>query len=480
MADLVQVAARLRALQRGQAVPIVSQRQLVIQPHARILTLIAMAGEDTSVHAAALGQFGQPPEINVVADPRRRDDQYALLRWLLPLFEQYYAECLAGGTFPQIWVSSVGALGHFDTLADRLRFTDEDDIKRLGTLWTYAGERSPVAGQQTLISATTALRAHYATGQQETEDEHLGSLLTWIEPPAGRDIFAAIATAEDVPMGVKTDPRFDRNKLQPAIEDYNRARSADERESAIVFHYKRIRHLLEGVVRPIYARTQQAISLLTAPRWQPNPALDALADQEAREFRRFMDDREMGFHLPYHDRPKAGAMKIAARESAVSNLEAGMLRHDHAAREKGVVSGRVLRALVDDIREEKIRPRQFEYEFVMSSRQDSLHIRAGDELWTLDEPKISLHIDDVQLRGLSTWITGTVINGKNAVKRMSPGITLDFGPKAPNWKGIGNELSQMSTRLANEPWTHGETTPGPTPVSGNMPTNLLALVEKLV
>lgn len=92
MADLVHVAARLRALQRGQAVPIVAQRQLVIQPHARILTLLAMAGEDTSVHAAALGRFGYSPEINVVADPRRRDDQYGLLRWLLPLFEAYYAE----------------------------------------------------------------------------------------------------------------------------------------------------------------------------------------------------------------------------------------------------------------------------------------------------------------------------------------------------------------------------------------------------
>ncbi|WP_338832587.1 hypothetical protein [Bradyrhizobium sp. 27S5] len=247
MADLVHVAARLRALQRGQAVPIVAQRQLVIQPHARILTLLAMAGEDTSVHAAALGRFGYSPEINVVADPRRRDDQYGLLRWLLPLFEAYYAECRAAGTFPQIWVSSSGALGHLDTLADRLRFTDEGDIKRLGTLWTYAGERSPVAGQQALIAATKALCAHFASGQQEGEDEHLGSLLTWIEPPAGRDIFAAVATAEAQPMAEKTDPRFDRTALQPAIQDYNRARSAGESQAVLSFYHARIQQLLEGV-----------------------------------------------------------------------------------------------------------------------------------------------------------------------------------------------------------------------------------------
>lgn len=478
MADLVHVAARLRALQHGQAVPVVSQRQLVIQPHARILTLIAMAGEDTSVHAAALGRFGHPPELRVVADPRRRDHQYDLLRWLLPYFEQYYAECLASGSFPQIWVSSAGALGHLDTLADRLRFTDEDDIKRLGSLWTYAGERSPVAGQQALISATTALRAHYATGQQEAEDEHLGSLLTWIEPPAGRDIWAAVAAAESQPMAVKTDPRFDDLELQPAVADYNRALSARD-TSGSAFHYARIQQMLEGVIRPIYAATQRAISLLTAPRWQPNPGLEALADQEAREFERFMAGRDAGFRLPYRDKPKAGAMKIVSRERAVSNLEAGMLRHDRAAREKGVVSGSVLRAQVTDIRKEKIEPRRFEYEFALSSRQDSLHLRSGDTLWTLDDPTISLRIQRVERRGAVTSVSGQVVHGTRAVKHLSPGMTLDFGPEAPNWQGIGNELGQMKKRLTLPPWTHGDTMPPPAPVNRPMPSNLLAAVESL-
>jgi hypothetical protein len=201
MADLLHVAARLRALQNSEAVPIVSQRQAVIQPHAKILTLLSMAGEDTSVHAAAFGGFGEAAQVFVVADPRRRDDQNALLRALLPLFETYYAQCRVDGTFPQIWVSSAGAVGHLDTLADRLRFTDEPEMRRLGELWTYAGERSPVLGQQALISASGALRLHYATGQQETEDEHLLTLLTWIEPPRGRDIFAAVAAAEKRPWG---------------------------------------------------------------------------------------------------------------------------------------------------------------------------------------------------------------------------------------------------------------------------------------
>lgn len=62
---------------------------------------------------------------------------------------------------------------------------------------------------------------------------------------------------------------------------------------------------------------------------------------------------------------------------------------------------------------------------------------------------------------------------------MSPGVTLDFGPKAPNWAGVGNELGQMSVRLANQPWTHSEALPAPAPVNRPRPANLLAAVEQL-
>lgn len=475
MADLLHVAARLRALQNGQAVPIVSQRQVVIQPHARILTLMSMAGEDTSVHAAAFGGFGESAQVFVVADPRRRDDQNTLLRELLPLFEDYYAQCRATGTFPQIWVSSAGALGHLDTLADRLRFTDEPEIRRLGELWTYAGERSPIAGQQVLISASGALRLHYATGQQEAEDEHLLALLTWIDPPRGRDLFAAVASAEETPMGVKTDPLFDRSSLQPAIDDFHKAGSDAER----AFHQTRIQHMLEGVIRPIYTATQRAMALLGQPRWRDNPALEELAQQESDEFERFMQARDDGHFLPYHDSAKAGAMKIAARERAVTNVEAGMLRHDRAARERGVVKGSVLRGQLVDVREHHLGPRLFEYDLVLSSHQDSLHLRLGDELWLMDGAKLSMEVNEIERRGPFTRVTGRVSDGKRAAKKLSVGSTLDFGPGAPNWPGIGIELGQMKIRLTNEPWTHGDLLPPATPNPHPKPANLRAAIEDL-
>lgn len=477
MGELIDIVARLRAREQGRAVAIVSQRQQVIQPHAIILTMLAMAGEDTSVHAVAMGRAGQPAEINVVGDPRDRDAQYSLHRWLLPRIEAYYSECLNAGTFPQFWVSSAGALGHLDKLADRLRFTKEADMQRLGLLLSYPGGRSFIAGQQALMSATSALRSHFATGQQEAEDEHLGALLTWIEPPLGRDLFASVEAAEGKPMGFKTDPRFDKDHLFPAVQDYNRARASGD--AAAISHCRaRIQQLLETVIRPIHAETQRAIGLLSDGRWQQNSGLDQLAEQEATEFASYMAARAEGHGVTYRDSAKAAAFKIVARERAVANVEAGTLRHDRAAREKGVASGHVLRATLAAIAKNRISKGLFEYTIELVSHQGTLHLRPGDILWTLDEPKLAVRIQAPEGRGPFTYVTGVVLKGKRAIAKMSTGIGLDFGPGAPNWN-LAGEYAQMGVRLANTPWTHSDAMPPRLPAGRVMPNDLLSAVERL-
>ena len=98
------------------------------------------------------------------------------------------------------------------------------------------------------------MKQHWATGQQEGEDEHLGALLTWLEPPIGQGSQAAVAAAELQPMAVKTDPDFDRDVLEPLVRTYNRAvRSGEPKASQD--HAARIREVLEPVVLPIYAAT---------------------------------------------------------------------------------------------------------------------------------------------------------------------------------------------------------------------------------
>ena|SRR5438128_1886012 len=176
--------ARLLALESGKAVPVASHRQIAILSDALVMCALAMAGDDATIHIMACGRVGGPAEFRSVPDPRTRDDQYKLFEWVADRVEVYFEDCRRRDIHPQIWVSSDASIKHLDVLADRLRYNNQNArVKRLGELLTYATERDPVDGQQALQSATRALRLHYATGQQEAEDEHLGTLLTWITPP---------------------------------------------------------------------------------------------------------------------------------------------------------------------------------------------------------------------------------------------------------------------------------------------------------
>jgi hypothetical protein len=273
--------ARLIAFEQGKASPVASDLQVAIQPDGLVMSCIAMAGEDTTVHIVACGRIGQPAAFMSVPDPRYRDDQYDLFAWIGEQIERYYRTCRQRATHPQIWVSSEAAVKHLDVLSDRLRFNrDRPDVRRFVELLTYATERHPVGGQQALHAATTALRQHYATGQQPAEDEHLGTLLTWIDPPKGRNVLAAVAVAELTPMGVKTDPEFDRNKLDRLVRAYNDARRAGAPAAQLKRRARNIHDTLLTVVSPIFDATQRAVEILRT-RW-PRRLL-ALRELQIRE-----------------------------------------------------------------------------------------------------------------------------------------------------------------------------------------------------
>ncbi|HKC76166.1 MAG TPA: hypothetical protein VKF37_18495 [Chloroflexota bacterium] len=122
MSDLMSLVQCMEALRRGRAVRITSHRHVAIQPHALVLAPLVLAGEDTAVHILALGGLGQPARIRYVADPRQRDDlNTRLVAWLSHRLERYYAQCLADGTYPQLWVSSGAGARLLDVLPDRLR-----------------------------------------------------------------------------------------------------------------------------------------------------------------------------------------------------------------------------------------------------------------------------------------------------------------------------------------------------------------------
>jgi hypothetical protein len=479
MADFISLVARMRAFEAGRAVRVAAQRQIMLQPHALVLSTIAMAGEDTTVHAVAVGGIGKPAQVYVVPDPRVRDEHYGLFEWLLTVVEPYFLRCRERADFPQVWVSSGAGIAHLDTLADRLRYNQHNaDARRLGELLSYATERSPIAGQQALISAAGALRLHFATGQQDGEDEHLGALLTWIRPPPRQAVQSAVELAERQPMGVNTDPEFDTTHLVPRLADYNAARKRGAPAQELRDRGALITAQLSPVVEAIYAAVQRAYAELQQFSGVEAPLLGELRRIEADQFERFMQARDDGQHLPYRDKPKGAAFRIADREQMIELTETGLLRCDSVAQARAYLRGSILRGTVAAVSAERV-PHRTIHRLEIRTSQATLRVRTGDELASLADGRLRYEVTGVSRRGKWSIVALEIISGMRSVGCPPEGAAVELGPLEPDWNKMYRERIQMSARLANPPWTHTDNFPIAQPRNTGRPRDLVNDVEKL-
>lgn len=480
MADTIKLVAQMRAFEAGRAVRVASHRQLVVQPHALVICPLAMAGEDTTIHAVAVGEIGAEPQIRVVPDPRVRDDQYALVLWLGAIIEAYFQRCRATGDFPQIWTSSGAAASHLDVLADRLRFVrDNAPVQRVGTLLTYATERAPVEGQQALMTMTGALSAHYATGQQAGEDEHLGAFLVWLDPPADGDTRRAVAIAEIEVMGVKTDPDFDRDMLQPLISRYHQTLKSGASAAQVRMRVAAIENVLSPIVARIYAATQRGFAFLLG-QFPPSGVLADLAEREADTFENFMQARDIGLPLPYRDTPKAGAFKMAEREHAAQSVESGAIYGDALAQARARLSGDILSGHVCDVTLTRV-GRKSVHRFVVETAQTNLHMRQRDELAWLSNSRLRCVIEGVDKQGAVTLVQLRISAGMQSIGPPLDGAQIELAPPPPDWRALGRERGKMTSRLATPPWTHARDAalPPNATYDATPPADLLAAIENL-
>jgi hypothetical protein len=479
MADYISLVARMHAFEARRAVRIAALRQVILQPHALILCTLAMAGEDTTVHAVAVGQVGTPVRVHVIPDPRIRDDHYALFEWLVDIVEPYFLWCRERQDFPQIWVSSGAGITHLDTLADRLRYNQQNArARRLGELLSYATERFPVSGQQALLSATGALRLHFATGQQEGEDEHLGAFLTWIHPPPRQDVQSAVELAERQPMGVNTDPEFDTTRLAPRLADYNAARRRKASPSELKRRAALITDQLSPIIQPIYAAVQRAFADLQGFSREETAVLADLRRIEADQFERFMQARDANHHLPYRDKPKGAAFRIAEREHMIEVTETAAIHSDGVARARAYLRGDVLRGAVLTADTERVRHRSI-HRIEVRTGQRSLRIRHGDSLASLADARLCYQVTRVHRSGMWTVVALDITAGMRCVGCPPVGAAVELGPNAPDWDQSRRQRVQMSARLADAPWTHTTNFPRTQPRGGSRPDDLVADVECL-
>ncbi|MFI1797120.1 hypothetical protein ACH427_07135 [Streptomyces sp. NPDC020379] len=383
--SLITSLARMEAVRDGRARPLATVRHRHLAERPLVFVPLTTAGEAGAPLGALVGTDRDAPRLLVVPQPRDRDLRFAFLAELadavLPYVEGFAdvveteerketdpetgrkvpVEVELCAQAPQLLVPSTAAVEYVRLLGRSMRFrrTAEQDpeaaypapprVPLLGRWLTHFGERARVPGSSLLLPMTQLLSRHWATGQSNLEDQHLGALLAWIAPPPGSTGAAAALRAElardadglllHPPAGPATDPAFDNKRLAPATARFDRARAeaaeaaagpagaamarARQRAAAAALESaeREIRALLESQLRPTWDAVWQGVDLLRGL-----PAGERVADRWKRDRWSYTAHRDRVRAgeppQPRRDDAVTAARKLAARETALAQLDA--------------------------------------------------------------------------------------------------------------------------------------------------------------
>ncbi|WP_030601235.1 hypothetical protein [Streptomyces fulvoviolaceus] len=402
--SLIATLARLEAVSTGRAQPSATVRHRHLSERPLVLVPLTTAGEAGAPLGALVGTDRDAPHLLVVPQPRDRDLRFAFLAELAGVVLPYldsYAEAVEAAErnetdpetgkrvkvevelcadAPQLILPSRAGVDLVRLLGRSMRFrrTAEQDpetpfpapphVPLLGRWLTHFGERARVPGSSLLLAMTDVLARHWATGQSTLEDQHLGALLAWIDPPdhaTGAEAALAAELARDPkgqllhpPAGPATDPAFDNKLLAPAFERYDRGRTAlaaardgleaDDRLGELTAAERAIRALVESRTRPTWDAVWRGLDLLrelpegarveerwTRDRWSFTAHRDRVVAGEPPQ--------------PRRDDAVTAANKLAAREREQARLEAQEALDDPLVMAGRRLSGEAFAGEVTDV-----------------------------------------------------------------------------------------------------------------------------------
>ncbi len=363
---LLNTLARLEAVRTGRAQALATVRHRHLAERPLVLVPLTTAGEAGAPLGALVGTDPAAPVLLAVPQPRDRDLRWAFLADLadqvLPHVEAYADEvepvertetdpetgarskvcaelCLDA---PQLIVPSPAGIEYVRLLGRSMRFrrTAEEDpdnpypaparIPLLGRWLTHLGERARVPGSSMLLAATDLLARHWATGQSNLEDQHLGALLAWVAPPDGESGAEAALRAEAgrdgagqllvPPAGPATDPAFDNKLLAPAISRYDAAR-AGGRPGDVERAETAVRELLAAQLLPTWRAVWQSLELLRA--LPPGGRVEERWTRDRWSYTGHRDRVRAGEPpQPRRDDAVTAAQKLATRETEQVRLDA--------------------------------------------------------------------------------------------------------------------------------------------------------------
>tara|TARA_B100001750_G_scaffold245585_1_gene265603 strand:+ start:567 stop:1973 length:1407 start_codon:yes stop_codon:yes gene_type:complete len=330
------------------AVRTTGARHVRIAEAPLIVVPMTLAGEDAVPLAFAWGRDAEVPTVTVVAEPRDPDEaRVALLalaaticEWLDPLgrIAARGREVADDFVVPQLVVPTGAAAVMMRKLAERMvRSPREADprIRRAGGWLLFFLDRyelTPWDGS--LVVTADVCREHWALPVSNAEGAHLLVVDACLANP-GRAV-AAAHEAEVEPGGTVTMPRFDADRLQPAIEAYGKAsaKARDARGAAV-------HELMAPFVERSYQVTRRLLSRLReippATRGGSGQAASAGAD-----FRRHFEYLDRGGWFGTADTLKRSVVLLADAEEQLRQHRQEARRADPILRAIAASDGEAL------------------------------------------------------------------------------------------------------------------------------------------
>ena len=341
MSDVESLVARIVAFGRGRAVPVRETSALSLDPeHAIGIAMIRVVTED-QVQALAYGSADRRPAMITRLHPLGRDtsDLEPFAEWLVDRVQHV----IRAGLPLRVWVPHGKTIETLEILGRRYERNQHASpmLQEAARYCRISGEETRFAGQQTVAVALDTILLHVVTGQMPIEDQHLGAVLAWLRPDAGRDPReVAMERARWPASGVliNTPDRRDDDYVELLRKELKGA--SGHRRS-------RIEREIQQILRNAVAREWDLLLAARQAFWDL-----ALAPGHVGDLSRASQQRvswAVNNHLITPRQAVPVTRKLEEYEDALQRAEGAALRSDATLRRRAARLGHVIEGVVERV-----------------------------------------------------------------------------------------------------------------------------------
>lgn len=301
MSDSLETIRRLRAWSDGKPTPRGEKINVKVadDDDLLIVAFLRMGGESRP-WGVAFGKSSEKPKILTVAEARNRTRVADMMIEFAPTILEHFrhpqhsSDSLINwetNSHRQIWLpgpTHVEML-HFLALSYARTRWDRDDVETLRALGNlanclYIEQQRP--GQQTVLTASSALQISHVFPASSVRQAHLGYLLGWLQGGRTRDSrLAAARLAENQSAATVLDPQFEREKVQPLVDEWGEANRKKNSKGCLSAEAS-VKKILTPELLRRWDLTCDSIKTLRSDKRGSNSGLSSLVTFSKKDFNR--------------------------------------------------------------------------------------------------------------------------------------------------------------------------------------------------